>query len=75
MIGLIFGIIYLWTAACIVKKFRRNAFRGSDGEELFLDIGLTILCALTVAPIVVCLYAFVHLLGVAGAVVGCSRRS
>lgn len=72
MLELVFGAIYLGTSASLVKKIRPNAFRGSNGRALATDVALTAAGAVTVAPIVVCLYA---LSGLAGMASGCTRAS
>lgn len=74
MIELIFGAIYVGTSASIVKKFRPNAFRGSNGEALATDIALTAAGAVTVAPVVCLCYAVKQLASIGMACAAASRR-
>lgn len=74
MLGLIFGAIYVGTSASIVKRFRPNAFRGSNSDALVTDIALTAAGAVTVAPIVVGLYALGCVAGMAPGCAAGSRR-
>lgn len=74
MLGLVFGAIYVGTSASIVKKFRPNAFRGSDRDALITDIVLTAAGAVTVAPVVVGVKALSCLAGVASGCALASRR-
>ena len=74
MIELIFGALYGGTSAHIVKKFRPNAFRGSDRDALITDIVLTAAGAVTAAPVVVGVKALSCLAGVASGCAVASRR-
>lgn len=74
MLGLIIGALYVGTSANIVRRFRPNAFRGTDNEALVTDIALTAAGAVTVAPVVCACYALKHLAGVGMACVAVSRR-
>lgn len=74
MLNLVIGALYIGTSANIVKRFRPNAFRGSDGEALATDIALTAAGAVTVAPVVCAFYALRSLAGVGAACVAVSRQ-
>ena len=73
MLNLVIGTIYVGTSASIVKKYRPNAFQGTNGTALATDLALTAVGAVTVAPVVVLGSALKTLAGVALACAAVSR--